>query len=313
MADETQAIAVRQVGSVLPSQAEWETQKSIARGLFESGILGRHITNPWAALAIIEKGRELGIAPMTALSHINMIEGKPSADAQMLAGMIYTAHGDNALEVIEETDDHVTIAYKRKGWAKPRTTSFTMEDARRAGLTNKQNWQKYPKAMLTARAISKAAHMAFQDVVAGMYTPEELAPDRVVMQPNGQMEIIDIPATNVPAKTDTPIETVEGTLVDMTVEDEFVVPDTSAPQETPSELLPPDYDGNDPADVRQRLEVRCEQLAEYASLIGHEQSLQINGVDVGRLSAERLYEWTKKLEEMFDCVSATAVAPQQAS
>jgi hypothetical protein len=55
------------------------------------------------------------------------------------------------------------------------TVEWTMAMAERAGLASKQNWRKYPEAMLWARAVSQLCRELFADCFAGAtYTPEEL-------------------------------------------------------------------------------------------------------------------------------------------
>ena len=50
-----------------------------------------------------------------------------------------------------------------------------MERAKRAGLLGNPSWQKYPAAMLRARAISEAARAWANDALYGfIYTPEEI-------------------------------------------------------------------------------------------------------------------------------------------
>lgn len=52
---------------------------------------------------------------------------------------------------------------------------FTLAEAKRAGLVKAGgNWEKFPDAMLRARAISKAIRMIAPEIVAGCYAPEEL-------------------------------------------------------------------------------------------------------------------------------------------
>lgn len=177
---------------ILPARNDWQTLQDMATALYESGLLPRNINNAFAALAIIEKGRELGVPPMMALSNINMIEGKPSADAQLIAGLIYRDHGDDALIVTVSTDQIATVQYKRRGWVQHREVSYTMEEARTALLTEKANWKKMPRAMLRARAITTAAHMAFQDTIGGLYSGEELGADDLAAEASGTQKIVDI-------------------------------------------------------------------------------------------------------------------------
>jgi hypothetical protein len=161
----------------LPTARDWETMLSMSEVLVRSGMLPEHIKTPQAAVAIIQKGRELGIQPMYALSNIVSIQGKPTANAELMLALIYRDHGDDAIRFAETTGKRCVIAYKRRGWKESLSHAFTIEDANTAGLTNGRNgatWTKYGPAMLRARCISAVARMAFPDSIGGMYTPEEL-------------------------------------------------------------------------------------------------------------------------------------------
>jgi hypothetical protein len=91
----------------------------------------------------------------------------------MLA-LLYRDHGDHAVRVIRSDAVGCEIEYRRRTWTKPERFSFSIDDAKRAGLTSGNTWQKYPQAMLRARCISAVARMAFPDSIGGMYLPEEL-------------------------------------------------------------------------------------------------------------------------------------------
>lgn len=160
--------------SDLPDVQTFQTMTRMAGYLFKSGLLPTHIRNEQAAFAVIQKGRELGLPPMYALSNIIVINGKPTAGAECMLALIYRDHGDDAVQFAETTNQRCVVAYKRIGWSQPIRFAFTIEDAKTADLLKSVNWQKFPAAMLRARCISAVARMAFPDSIAGMYTPEEL-------------------------------------------------------------------------------------------------------------------------------------------
>jgi len=80
------------------------------------------------------------------------------------------------------------IIFQRKG-GQPYRHEFTLEDAKRAGLADADNYRKYPKAMLFSRCMSAGARAMFPDVLAGMYTPEELGEPVVVDVQTGEIII----------------------------------------------------------------------------------------------------------------------------
>lgn len=138
-----------------------------------------------AIAAAILTGIELGIGPMEALRSIHMIEGKPTMSAEMMLARAMRAgircrwlRLDATCAELEVTRDGV-----------PQRMSFTMEEARAAGLAGKGNWSKFPAAMLRARCASAAMRAFCPDVLgSGIYTPEELAPDAAVREDGTPVE-----------------------------------------------------------------------------------------------------------------------------
>lgn len=116
-------------------------------------------------------GQELGIAPMTALNRIVVIDGKPTLDAQGMSAVIRLA-GHSLVAEVDST--HATITGTRKDNGDAMTVTFTIEDAKRAELTSKSGWKKYPADMCFARAMSRIGRELFSDCLLGFsYTPEE--------------------------------------------------------------------------------------------------------------------------------------------
>lgn len=181
---------------------EWAVMTEQAAMLVQTGFLPAAIKTKEQAVAVMLKGRELGIPPMHALSSIVVIQGKPTCSAELMAALVYRDHGDDALVFTEATPTRCTISYKRRNWSARQSYSFTVEEARQAGLSG-GNWQKYPAAMLRARCISAVARMAFPDTIGGFHTTEEMG-GSVTVDTTG--EIVPIPET-LPRDDDQPIRT----------------------------------------------------------------------------------------------------------
>jgi hypothetical protein len=127
---------------------------------------------PAAVGAAILAGRELGVGPMTALQHLHVIEGRPSMSAQLMRALVL-AHG-HRIRVIESTSTRCTIEGRRAGEDEPSRVTYTMDDAKTAGLNTRRNWQRMPRQMLVARATGELCRNVFADVIGGMaYTVEE--------------------------------------------------------------------------------------------------------------------------------------------
>jgi len=124
---------------------------------------------------------------MQAFRSIYVVKGKPTLSAQLMGALILRA--GHSYRVIESSNTRCEIEFRRKNGIVYRH-EFAIEDAKRAGLGG-QTWQAYPKAMLFSRCMSAGARVAMPDVLAGMYTPEEMADaDTVIVGEGG--EVIDV-------------------------------------------------------------------------------------------------------------------------
>lgn len=154
---------------VLPSA--FGLAEKVARTEFvPSSLRGK----PDAIMACVLAGHEMGIAPMKALQSIHVIDGRPSMSAELMRA-VAQAHG-HEVWVEESTTTRVTVAGQRSGSTHVQKVTWTLDDAKKAGLDAKQNWRKYPRQMLLARASAELVRMAFPDVLAGLsYASEEVA------------------------------------------------------------------------------------------------------------------------------------------
>jgi len=141
---------------------------------------------PEQATIAMLTGWELGLGMMAALNYVDVIPVKgggfrPSLRAQAMLALINSSGVLDAVDVTDHADDKGPSGcsvYMRRIIGRTtveHTESFMREDALRAGLLGKSNWQNYPAAMYYNRALSGAARRICPDVIMGLYTPEEIA------------------------------------------------------------------------------------------------------------------------------------------
>lgn len=152
--------------------------------------------NPGNVFVAMQWGAEIGLAPMQAMQNIAVINGRPSIWGDAMLALV---RGSGLLEYIHEdpTAEGCTVKIKRKGEEEV-VRSFTLEDARKAGLASKQGpWTQYPKRMMQMRARSIALRDVFADVLKGIHSAEE-AMDMPSERDMGAVE--EVKAEEKPAK-----------------------------------------------------------------------------------------------------------------
>jgi hypothetical protein len=156
-------------GWIANLQVGAEIAKAIADTDFVPTAI-RH--NVPAVTATIMYGLEIGLGPMAALRGIVMIEGRPTLYAETQRALILAAGHDLWIE--ESTIARAMVSGRRRGAEKVTRLAWTMEDARRARLDQKNPWRAYPREMLLARASAALARAVFPDVIGGLGAAEEL-------------------------------------------------------------------------------------------------------------------------------------------
>lgn len=144
---------------------------------------------PGNILVAMQWGAEIGLQPLQAMQNIAVINGRPSiwGDA-MLALVRSSGLLDFIREEISEDGLKATVTVKRKN-EESVASIFTMEDAKKAGLSGKQGpWTQYPKRMLKLRARSYALRDVFPDVLKGMAIAEEEKDKEIDITPTAVAE-----------------------------------------------------------------------------------------------------------------------------
>lgn len=152
----------------------WQEMKDQAGMLVKTGFLPSSIKTPEQAVAIMLTGKELGVPPMQSLRGVNVIQGQPVVKPELMLALCVQRIKGFKYSFGECTNDKATFTASRPEMLEPYVSVFTFDDAKAAGLTGKDNWQKYRANMLRWRAVANALHIVAPDVLVGVYTPEEM-------------------------------------------------------------------------------------------------------------------------------------------
>jgi hypothetical protein len=151
--------------------------------VFRASGMFPDIQSEAAACAKIIIGRGLGLSDYDAMSGLHIIKGKAVLAANLMAAAIKRAGKYDYRSVVNEEEARVEFRQRKDegGWETIGITSFTLDDAKRAGLGG-DNWRKYPKAMLFARCISAGYKQ---------HCPDALGAAPVYVEAHGETEIVE--------------------------------------------------------------------------------------------------------------------------
>jgi len=188
----------------VPFDAAFPPVFALADMLFNGArsMIPKNIRSPAELVAIILTGQELGFGAMTAMRSLYVVNGKVSMSSESMLAMV--AKTGIKFGWSETNTKVATIWMQRWEDEDAFELSFTIEDAKRAGLAGKHIWKSYPAAMLRNRAVSAAVKAYCPDVLMGAYVPEELS--SIIVAPSSW--------------SSNPTDSVETTLVD---DDEDVI------------------------------------------------------------------------------------------
>ena len=151
---------------------------------------------PEACLMAIQHGSEIGLSKMQSLQSIAVVNGRPTiyGDAALAVCLASPVCEWITEDLMGEGDKMVaTCSAQRRGYPAPITSTFSVADAKAAGLWAKGGpWTQYPKRMLAMRARGFALRNAFADVLRGLVTSEEAG--------DYQIDTVAIDRSNVKAK-----------------------------------------------------------------------------------------------------------------
>lgn len=127
----------------------------------------------WARMCV---GVEMKMRPMQALNGIAIVNGRPTLHTDSIPSII-AASGlleDQGHEFIGEGDKLACRFWcKKRGLNTIQEWTYSVADARSAGLMNRETWKSHLRKMLFNRARTYCLRNTFPEVLGNMYDTEE--------------------------------------------------------------------------------------------------------------------------------------------
>jgi len=161
--------------------------------IFAASGLFKDATDAAVCATKLIVGQGMGLNPYESMTGLNLIQGKVSLAANLMAAAIKSSGKYNYDSDGDDQQCTITISEKIDGkWINRKPRTFSMDNAHAAGLPdrNPQVWKAYPEAMLFARAISAAYRE---------HCPDALGGGPVYVESHGVSEIAEDPAPSRPA------------------------------------------------------------------------------------------------------------------
>jgi len=143
--------------------------EKMAVAIAKSKMFGMKTADEAFALMLIAQAE--GMHPAIAARDYHVIQGRPTLKADAMLARFQNAGGKVQWDVYTDAEVTGTFSHPSGGSLK---LTWTFAQAKAIGLTAKDNWKNYPRAMLRARCISEGIRTVYPGCVVGTYTAEEL-------------------------------------------------------------------------------------------------------------------------------------------
>lgn len=171
----------------------WRMMAKLAGQFANSSMVPSAFRNePGNVVVALAAGMPLGLSPLACLQSVAVINGKPTLYgdapiAQVLAHPSLVSIDEEATGSLQKGDRTWGVCVRRKqqgGNVTTTTRSFSIDDAKRAGLWDKAGpWKSYPDRMLYNRARAYAVRDSFADVLQGVQLAADATDDMPHSEP----------------------------------------------------------------------------------------------------------------------------------
>lgn len=182
--------------------------KQIAQAFFDSGIF-KDVKSAAQALVKIIAGREQGLSPIESMTAVYILDDKICYLTKVFTAKIKKTKVFD-YKVKASTEEICTIEFYENGELLG-TSSYSIKQAAKAGLVNRDNWRKYPQSMLFNRAASIGMKMFVPQILGGANLYEDFDELPGVKQSNAinvNMETGEVTPVEEPAIVEEPKKSV---------------------------------------------------------------------------------------------------------
>lgn len=162
----------------------FQEMESMAQYIVKSRLFGAK--DEAQAMSLMLLAQAEGMHPMSAIQDFDIVQGRPARKTHSILARFQSAGGSVSWEEISGARACGSFSHKQGGTLR---VEWTIEQAKRVGLTGKDNWKNYPQAMLRARCIAEGVRAVYPGAIGGMLSVEE-AQD-VVAAPPRDMGAVD--------------------------------------------------------------------------------------------------------------------------
>lgn len=142
--------------------------QTMAEAVSKSGLFGMKTQDQALALMLVAQSE--GCHPATITQDYDIIQGKACRKTHSVMARFQQMGGTVEWHTLTESIADATFSHAAGGSLR---MQWTIDQAKKAGLTNKDNWKNYPRAMLRARVIAEGVRSVYPAAIGGMLVAEE--------------------------------------------------------------------------------------------------------------------------------------------
>lgn len=142
--------------------------QGMAQAIAKSGLFGMKTADQALALMLVAQAE--GQHPATITQDYDIIQGRAARKTHSVLARFQQMGGTVEWHELSDTVADATFSHKSGGKLR---IQWTIEQAQKAGLTGKDNWKNYPRAMLRARCIAEGVRAVYPAALGGMMVSEE--------------------------------------------------------------------------------------------------------------------------------------------